>query len=418
MYSGREGDPTYMLSSVLAPGPTPIEDFINTSGGFLQSIWRHTSSSQSDFTLMGAYDAYDRGDLLKDHRQTESLDFREHYRLGDRQDLVWGATYRHTSATSDGGNWLSLIPANQSENIFSAFVQDEIAAIQDRLYVTVGTRFENNTNSGFAVMPTARALYQLDSRQSVWAAVSRAARSPAEIDTSLRVNVGGVTLPDGMIAAVSQFGNPHVKDEGLLAYEAGYRRMLTPRLSVDLAAYYNDYDTQISDEPEPLFIETTPAPPHLVIPTTDRNLLYGEAHGAELSARWKANGRWALDGSVEFERIHMHRSAGSLDVTTGPDTEGSAPHQQARIQSELFLTRRLSWNVAGDYTDRLEAQGVPSYTRLDSNLIWKLREDFSLGIYGQNLLRDRHLEFFDPGNSSTRSTLIRRSGYAKLTWRF
>jgi iron complex outermembrane recepter protein len=418
MYSGREGDPTYMLSSVLAPGPTPIEDFINTSGGFLQSIWRHTSSSQSDFTLMGAYDAYDRGDLLKDHRQTENLDFREHYRPGERQDLVWGATYRHTSATSDGGNWLSLIPANQSENIFSAFVQDEIAAIQDRLYVTVGTRFENNTNSGFAVMPTARALYQLDSRQSVWAAVSRAARSPAEIDTSLRVNVGGVTLPDGMIAAVSQFGNPHVKDEGLLAYEAGYRRMLTPRLSVDLAAYYNDYDTQISDEPEPLFIETTPAPPHLVIPTTDRNLLYGEAHGAELSARWKANGRWALDGSVEFERIHMHRSAGSLDVTTGPDTEGSAPHQQARIQSELFLTRRLSWNVAGDYTDRLEAQGVPSYTRLDSNLIWKLREDFSLGIYGQNLLRDRHLEFFDPGNSSTRSTLIRRSGYAKLTWRF
>jgi hypothetical protein len=41
-----------------------------------------------------------------------------------------------------------------------------------------------------------------------------------------------------------------------------------------------------------------------------------------------------------------------------------------------------------------------------------------LGIYGQNLLRDRHLEFFDPDNSSTRSTLIRRSAYAKLTWRF
>ncbi len=418
MYSGREGDPTYMLTSLLAPGPTPVEDFITAGGGFLQSIWKHTSSSHSDFTLMGAYDAYERGDLLKDHRQTESLDFREHYALGERQDLVFGATYRHTSATSDGGNWLSLIPPNQSENIFSVFVQDEVAAIQDRLYLTVGSRFENNTYSGFAAMPTARALYQLDAKQSVWAAVSRAVRSPAEIDTSLRVNVGGVTLPDGTIAAVSLFGSPHVKDEGLLAYEAGYRRMLTPRLSVDLAAYYNDYDHQISDEPEPPFVEATPAPPHLVIPTTDKNLQYGEAHGAELSARWKVNDRWALDGSFEFERIHMHRSAGSLDVTSGPDTEGSAPRQQARIQSELFLTRKLSWNLAGDYTDRLEAQGVPSYTRLDSNLIWKLREDFSLGIYGQNLLRDRHLEFFDPDSSSTRSTLIRRSVYAKVTWRF
>jgi iron complex outermembrane receptor protein len=418
MYTGREGDPTYMLSSLLAPGPTSVEDFTNVGGGFLQSIWSHMSSSRSDFMLMGSYDAYERGDLLKDHRQTESLDFREHYRLGERQDLVWGATYRHTSATSDGGNWLSLIPPNQSENIFSVFVQDEIAAIQDRMYVTLGSRFEDNTYSGFAVMPTARALYQLDPKQSVWAAISRAVRSPAEIDTSLRVNVGGVTLPDGMIAAVSLFGNLHVQDEGLLAYEAGYRRMLTPRLSVDVAAYYNGYDNQISDEPEPMFVETTRPPPHLVIPTTDRNLQYGEAHGAELSARWKVNDRWALDGSVEFERIHMHRSAGSLDFTTGPDTEGSAPHQQARVQSEFFLTRKLSWNVSGDYTDRLESQGVPSYTRLDSNLIWKLRENFSLGIYGQNLLRDRHLEFFDPDSSSTRSTLIRRSAYAKLSWRF
>jgi iron complex outermembrane receptor protein len=418
MYSGREGDPTFTLTSLLAPGPTPVEIFTNMSGGYLQSIWTHTPSSRSDFTLMGAYDTYERGDLLNDHRKTETLDFRHHYVLSERQDLVWGATYRHTSATSSGGNWLSLIPPDQSENIFSAFVQNEIAAIRDRLYVTLGSKFESNTYSGFAAMPTARALYQISRKQSVWAVVSRAVRSPAETDVSLRANAGGVTLSDGTIAAISAFGNPRVKDEGLLAYEAGYRRMLTPRLSVDVAAYYNHYDNQISDEPQAPFVETTPAPAHEVISTTDQNLQYGETHGAELSARWKVNDRWTLDWSVEFERIHIHRSAGSLDVTSGPSTEGSAPRQQARTQSELFLTKKLSWNVSADYTDRLEAQSVPSYTRLDSNLIWKLRENFSLGIYGQNLLRDRHLEFFDPDSSSTRSTLIRRSAYAKLTWRF
>jgi iron complex outermembrane receptor protein len=418
MFTGREGDPTVTLTSLLAPGPTAVQDFINVGGGFLQTNWTHTTSSRSDFTLMGAYDTYERGDLLNDHRQTESLDFREHYVLSERQELVWGASYRHTSATSDGGIRVSLIPPNQSEDIFSVFVQDEIAAIQDHLYLTVGSRFENNTLSGFAAMPTARALYQLDPKQSMWAAVSRAVRSPAEIDESLRINVGGVTLPNGTMAAISVFGNPHVKDEGLLAYEAGYRRMLTPRLSLDIAAYYNDYDNQISDEPQAPFFEATPAPPHTVISTINQNLIHGETHGAELSARWKVNDRWALDGSAEFERIHMHRSAGSLDVTTGPDTEGSTPRQQARLQSKLSLTRKLSWNVSGDYTDRLESQGVPSYTRLDSNLIWQLRDKFALGLYGQNLLRDRHLEFFDPDSSSTRSTLIRRSGYVKLTWRF
>jgi iron complex outermembrane receptor protein len=250
------------------------------------------------------------------------------------------------------------------------------------------------------------------------AAVSRAVRSPAETDVSLRANAGAITLPDGMLAAVSSFGNPHVKDEGLVAYEAGYRTMVTSRVSLDLAAYYNDYDNQNTDEPEPIFVETTPQPTHLVLPTIVENLSHGETHGAELSAKWKVNDRWTLDGSYDFERIHMHRSPGSLDFTSGPDTEGSAPHQQARLQSAVNVTSALSWNLAVDFTDRLLAQNVPSYTRLDTNLIWRVGKNVTVGLYGQNLLRDQHLEFFDPENGSTRSTLIRRSGYAKLMWRF
>src|SRR6202046_3853329 len=35
MYSGREGDPTDALSSLVAPGPAPVEEFINVGGGFL-----------------------------------------------------------------------------------------------------------------------------------------------------------------------------------------------------------------------------------------------------------------------------------------------------------------------------------------------------------------------------------------------
>jgi iron complex outermembrane receptor protein len=418
MYTGREGDPTYTLPSILSPAPVPIEIFVNVSGGYLESIWRHTASSRSDFAITGTYDTYERADLLKDHRKTESLDFRHHYTLSERQELVWGATFRHTAGESAGGTWLSFIPPDQSENIFSVFVQDEIAAIQDRLYLTLGSKFENNTYSGFAVMPTVRALYQLNRRQSMWAAVSHAVRSPAETDVSLRTNTGAVTWPDGMVAAMSSFGNPHAKDEGLVAYEAGYRTMLTPRISLDLAAYYNDYDNQNTDEPEPIFVETTPQPTHLVLPTILENLSHGEAHGAELSAKWKVNDRWTVDGSYDFERIHMHRSAGSLDFASGPSTEGSTPHQQARLGSALNVTNTLSWNLAADFTDRLIAQNVASYTRLDTNLIWRVTNKITVGLYGQNLLRDHHLEFFDPDGGSTRSTLIRRSAYAKLTWRF
>jgi iron complex outermembrane receptor protein len=418
MYTGREGDPTYVLSSILAPGPQEVELFINVSGGFFQTMWTHTSSERSDFTVMGSFDTYERSDLLEDHRKTASFEFRHHYRWKERQELVWGGAYSHSDGTSNGSNWISLVPPNQSESVFSGFVQDEIAAIPDKLFVTLGSKFESNTYSGFSALPTARALYAFSEKRSIWAAVSRAERTPAEIDTSLRLNAGAVTEPNGMLAAISAFGNPHVKDEGDIAYETGFRTMVNPRLSIDLAAYYNDYDHQISSEPQAPFIETTPAPAHLVLSTIDENLIFGETHGMEISAKWKVTDWWTLDPSYDFERIHMHRAAGSQDTETGPDTEGSDPHQHGRVRSRVDVTKSLTWNASAYFADRLEAQGVPSYTRLDTNLIWRLSEKLTLGIYGQNLLRDRHLEFFDPGSSSTRSTQIRRSGYAKLTWRF
>jgi outer membrane receptor protein involved in Fe transport len=60
---------------------------------------------------------------------------------------------------------------------------------------------------------------------------------------------------------------------------------------------------------------------------------------------------------------------------------------------------------------------VPSYTRLDTGLSWALGERISLSLVGQNLLRDRHEEFVDT-TGSTMSTLIKRSAYAKVEWRF
>ena len=418
MYTGREGNPTFVLSSILAPGLQPAEVLTNVSGGFFQSMWTHTSSEKSDFTVMGSYDTYERSDLLDDHRKTVSFDFRQRYRVKERHELVWGGTYRYSESRSMGSNWISLVPANQSVSVFSAFVQDEIAAIENKLYITVGSKFENNSYTGFNALPAIRALYAFSEKQSVWAAVSRAERTPAETDTSLRQNEGAITQPDGTLAAVSSFGNPHVKDEGDTAYEAGFRAMVSPRLSIDLAAYYNDYDHQISDEPRAPFTETTPAPPHVVLPTVDENLVFGETHGMEIAAKWRVNDRWTLEPSYDFERIHLHRQAGSLDTETGPATEGSDPHQHGRLRSVMDVTKSLTWNTAGYFTDRLGQQGVPSYTRLDTNLIWRISEKVTVGIYGQNLLNDHHLEFFDPGSSSTRSTLIRRSGYVKATWRF
>ena len=40
-----------------------------------------------------------------------------------------------------------------------------------------------------------------------------------------------------------------------------------------------------------------------------------------------------------------------------------------------------------------------------------------MSVVGQNLVKDRHLEFVD-SSGVIRSTLIKRSIYAKFTWQF
>jgi len=251
----------------------------------------------------------------------------------------------------------------------------------------------------------------------IWAGVSRALRTPAETDVSLRLNVAGFTEADGTPAVVRILGNPRIRNEGLVAYEAGYRMAIGKRLSIDLAAYYNDYDNQITDEPATPFFESTPAPTHLVVPTMFANLSYGETHGGEVAANWKVTARWTLNPSYDFERIHMHRQAPSQDTETGPDTEGIDPHQHARIRSHVELPHRAGWDVAVYFTDRLLGEGVPSYTRVDTRLSWQWKEGVTFSVVGQDLLRAAHPEFVD-SEGATNATQARRSWYGKVTWAF
>ena len=188
MYTGREGE-TISPRPTSALSPASGEIFVNLAGGFVQGIWNHESTRGSSNTLMVSFDQYERSDLLGDKRETFNIDFHRNQSWGERQQIVWGVAYRRTAERSEGSVNLSLNPPNQTTNVFSGFFQDEIAIIRDRLYLTLGTKLENNTYTGFAPLPSARGIYEFSERRMVWAAVSRALRTPAETDVSLRFNV-------------------------------------------------------------------------------------------------------------------------------------------------------------------------------------------------------------------------------------
>jgi iron complex outermembrane recepter protein len=416
-YTGEEGNPDSLLLSVTSPTLQPVNVPVPLSGGFLQAVLDHAFSARSDTTLRVCFDRYKRDDVLQEHRTTFSVEFQHHIAWGSRQDLVWGANYSVTDSDTNGDLSFSLNPSDVNMQLFSLFVQDEIAIVPDRLYLTVGTRLDHNYYTGFNILPGAQVSWTPNRNQMLWASISQTNRTPAETDTASRINFAGFPGPGGTPTLAALVGNPHFDDEALTAYQTGWRTTVREDFSIDLAAYYGAYNSQQTIEPAAPFFETIPAPPHLVLPVTYENLMHGEAHGFEVAVNWSATSRWTLSPGYAFEQIHMHLDPTSQDTTSVLDAEGSTPIQSAQLRSHFHLVHGVEWDTSAYFVDRLRSGQVPSYTRLDTGLTWRWAEGLGMSLVGQNLIKDRHLEFVD-NSGSVRSTLIKRSAYAKLTWQF
>jgi iron complex outermembrane receptor protein len=237
------------------------------------------------------------------------------------------------------------------------------------------------------------------------------------------VNLGDVGVASGVPVVLRFVGNKDFQDERLVAYEAGYRASVSNRLTFDLAAYLNHYDNLQTTEPSGSFFEAAPAAPHEVETLTYGNLMHGESHGIEMSANWKVTDRWELSPGFALEGIHLHTDPQSQDQQTVSFVQGNTPTRMGQLRSHMDLWKKWSWDASAYYVDPLKNQGfsgaarIPGYTRLDTGLSWKVLEGLSLSVFGQNLLKNGHVEFED-FFGSMQSSQIKRSGYLKLTWQF
>jgi len=417
LYTSHEGEPTTAIATIVST-PQNVQLQTELGGGFLQTAWNHSYSDRSEISLQASFDRYVRTDpQLPEARNTLNMEFQHHLQAGRRHDIVWGGQYQNTSDSIGASLDIVANPSQRALQLFSAFFQDQIALVPDRLYLTVGAKLEHNDYSGLNAIPDVRLAWSPNNRHSFWAAVSRGIRTPARFDTDFRENNGGSGVSGGIPVETSIFGNPHFKDEDLIAYQVGYRSTISSRLFLDFTAFFNTYSHQETTEPETPFLESTPLPVHIVQPFTYENLMHGEGQGLEIFANWKASGRWTLSPGFAFEEIHMHLAPSSGDTTSVSDAEGSNPRNSAQLRSHFELVRALSWDTSAYFVGRLVDPGVPSYTRVDTGLTWRLAEKFSASVVGQNLVRDHHLEFTFPGDLHN-STLIKRSGYMKFTWQF
>lgn len=416
LYRGSRGEVAPTIGSLASPALQTVDARMDLNGGNILSRWTRTFSSHSEASLQVYFDRFSRQEItVSERRDTVDMELQHHIGWGSRNDLVWGLGYRYTTDGTRGSLRVSFNPESRALNLFSSFVQDEIALQPDRFYLTAGARLEHKDYSGFELEPSVRLAWTPYKRHMVWASFSRAHRTPARDDTALRFTFA--VIPGGTPTLLSLLGNPDFKSEDLNALDAGYRTEISNRLSLDIAVFYNRYGSLRTEEPAAPFLESNPPPPHLVIPFIFDNKMHGETHGIELATHWKVTDRWTLNPGYSFLAVHMHLDATSRDFTKPADREGSVPSHQAQLRSHLQLPHNLAWDASAYFVDRLPNQNLPSYTRLDTGITWQPAERVSLSVFGQNLLKDHHFEFNDLEQSGL-SSQIKRSVYAKFAWQF
>ena len=143
----------------------------------------------------------------------------------------------------------------------------------------------------------------------------------------------------------------------------------------------------------------------------------GTTQGIEAAMNWKITDRWTLSPGYSLLLVHTHPNSTETRAVT--DTEGSDPRHQAQIRSHVEMSHNLGWDTSVYFVDRLPLppQPLSSYTRLDTQLTWRFGERMEVNLVGQNLLQDHHTES-NFAATSVNVSQVKRSAYAKITWRF
>jgi iron complex outermembrane receptor protein len=337
---------------------------------------------------------------LRDDLKTFDLDFQHRVDLGRHQQLVWGIGFRHAHNVVENAPALAILPAKLDQQLYSAFVQDEIR-LRDNLSVFAGTKLEHNDYTGFEFEPSVRLQWQPTERRTIWAAVSRAIRAPSRVDRDmLQAPPPGLTVLRGDDA---------FRSENLLAYELGMRAQIGLRAGISISLFHNEYTD----------LRSTAITPGTLLPFYFENNLAGHSRGGEFGGSMQLADNWSMRLDYNLLKTRLKVRNGAIDISNGLN-ETSDPDHQVSLRSSLDLPGNVHLDGGLRWVDSLRNNNgpnpgnVPDYVELDLRLAWHFAPGFELSVAGQNLLHARHPEYGFP--SPTRAE-AERSVHGTLVWR-
>jgi iron complex outermembrane receptor protein len=392
------------------------DDDINRDGAYLIARWAQQDPGGSARELQAYVDYVHMDQPYSDYKQyVFDVDFTQ--RLADlgRHNLSWGLSFRYYKDELDEDPIMPFDPLERHDHLYGAFVQDQIT-LTDDVVLTLGSKLEHNDYSGFEIQPTARLLWHTGDGQSLWGSISRAVRTPSRVEhdgalfRGVMPPAGASTLP----TAIRFEGDRSLDSEVLVAYEVGYRTQIRQDLSVDVAAFYNDYQELRSTPLAGVTFDPTP-PPHLNAHFQANNDGGGHTYGLEVSADWRPTERWRIQAAYTWLR---------MNVDSFPDENGRSPEHQLSLRSDLVLGEDVELDLWLRSVGELPGGGsngpesrVPGYTTLDARLAWQATPELTVSLVGRNLIDPAHPEFV-PDFLPYLATEVDREVLLQLRWTF
>lgn len=396
--------------------PASLDDQWDAKGGNLLGRWRHELVSDQALTFKAYYDYNKRSDAVFNLEfATLDLDLQYETKLGQRQNLTMGTGYRSIQGEFNE-TYLVALP-DRDDSVYSAFLQDEINLVADRVWLTLGSKYEHNDYTGNEWQPSAKLLWKPAAEHSLWGSVSRAVRTPSIVEQYGRVLMGRYPVPGIGVSNISFVGDPDFNAEIVNVYELGHRWQATANLSLDLSLFYNDYDEI-----------------YAVIPTVSGinlegivdNAQSGSGQGFELVVDWKARSWLSFALAYSFLETDL-TSDTSVGTQAGSNwVAKAAPNNQVSLRSSIALAEDWRLNLWLRYVDKIycrdamnlyrTAATIDDYVVLNTNLIWTPTKEVEFMLAGQNLTDSGQVRYLS--EYQTPPTEIERIVFGKVTWRF
>ena len=431
-YTGEMGS-TNALFSPLPPYTEVSENTADVSGAFALGQWsiNHTDTSRSSGTVY--FDFTDRESYLYDEQRTTiSVDLQHQRNFGRHQFMV-GGWFRTNDYDLAGSGILQFTQEIDSDTVISAFVQDEIELVEDRLSLNVGLKVEDNELSpdDLEVMPSVRLLWKPADNHAVWAAVTRSVRTPSIADLSANVQdivppypPGDPLNPSTVPARVMSVGNPDFESETNLAYEVGFRGQLSSNVSYDLAIFTMEYDDVRSFSPGDIFCSPsgisyfddplcflTPGTDSAIATYTFTNVNESTISGFEATLDWMVHRDFRLRSALSYANEDAFETPDTLAVA------GTYPEWQFSLRSEWSPTDNIDVAALVRYVDEIDFRDIEEYWQANLHVRWSPNDQWVTSLGVRNLLDDGTLEY----NSELGDivpTRIERTAFVNLRYSF